>query len=88
MEDLAALKAVSRLREHEERRVQERRRNIVVLILRHLCDNGYTESYERLCTESGVSLLKVLLACLLACYELWKPGPPNAPHRRTPRLPE
>ena len=65
MEDLAALKAVNRLREHEEKRVHERRRNIIVLILRHLCDNGYTESYERLCTESGVSLLKVLLLRML-----------------------
>jgi hypothetical protein len=37
----------------------ERRRNTLVLIMRHLVDAGYVESYERLSAECNVSLQKV-----------------------------
>ncbi|KAG2428803.1 hypothetical protein HXX76_011503 [Chlamydomonas incerta] len=62
MSELAALKALSKAKESEEKRIQERRRNIIVLILRHLADHGYSDTYERLCTESNLTLQKVDVA--------------------------
>jgi len=56
MADLQAVKAMSKARDAEERRGQERRRNVVVLILRHLADYGYVDAYERLSAESQLSL--------------------------------
>lgn len=65
MSELAALKALSKAKESEEKRIQERRRNLIVLILRHLADHGYTDTYERLCTESNLSLQKVRVSDVL-----------------------
>ncbi|GLC47507.1 Katanin p60 ATPase-containing subunit A-like 2 [Pleodorina starrii] len=62
MSELAALKAISKAKESEEKRLQERRRNVLVLILRHLADHGYADTYEKLCTESNLSLQKVDVA--------------------------
>ena len=59
MSDLTAFKDLSKARETEAKKLAERRRNVLVLILRHLVDNGYVESYERLSTECNVSLSKV-----------------------------
>ena len=59
--DLAGIRSASKAREAEERRLQERRRSTLVLILRHLCDQGYIEAYERLAKESSVDLSKVRL---------------------------
>ena len=59
MAELQALKAASRAKESEEKRHAERRRNALVLIMRHLVDNGYTDTYERLSTESNLTLQKV-----------------------------
>lgn len=56
MADLQAMKALSKARDMEGKRLQERRRNTVILIMRHLCDYGYVETYERLCAESALSL--------------------------------
>lgn len=56
MADLTTLKALSKAREQDEKRAQERRRNTLVLIMRHLVDNGYVEAYERLSAESNLSL--------------------------------
>ncbi|GAX76581.1 hypothetical protein CEUSTIGMA_g4027.t1 [Chlamydomonas eustigma] len=58
MSDLQALKYVARAREAEEKRLSERRRHVLVLILRHLVDFGYIESYEKLSSESNLSLQK------------------------------
>lgn len=58
--DALLLKAAAKGREAQEKQQQERRRNTLVLILRHLLDCGYTDAYERLSTESNVSLSKVL----------------------------
>ena len=58
MSDLTALKHLSKARETEEKKLAERRRNVLVLILRHLVDYGYVEAYERLSTECNVSLAK------------------------------
>ncbi|KAG2495460.1 hypothetical protein HYH03_006405 [Edaphochlamys debaryana] len=59
MSELAALKALSKAKDSEEKRLQERRRNVLVLIMRHLVDHGYVETYERLCTETNLSLQKI-----------------------------
>ena len=59
MSELSALKHLSRARETEEKKLAERRRNVLVLILRHLVDYGYVDAYERLSTECNVSLSKV-----------------------------
>ena len=53
---LSALRAQTKAREVEERKQQDRRRAALVLILRHLCDNGYLGSIDALQAESGVSL--------------------------------
>jgi len=75
MSTLQALKAGSKAREAEERVRQERRRNALVLILRHLADHGYLGSLERLQAESHVSLERldvadnVDLGCVIQEYE-------------------
>ena len=38
----------------------DRRRNVLVLILRHLVDYGYVDAYEKLSTECNLSLNKVI----------------------------
>ena len=53
---MSALRAQTKAREVEERKQQDRRRAALVLILRHLCDNGYLNSIDALQAESGVSL--------------------------------
>jgi hypothetical protein len=58
MDALLANKA----REAVARREDLRRKATMVLVMRHLLDNGYIESYERLVAESNVSLTKVRLA--------------------------
>ncbi|MEW5306471.1 MAG: hypothetical protein WDW36_008933 [Sanguina aurantia] len=62
MSDLSALKALSKAREGEEKRLADRRRAILVLMLRHLADHGYSETYERLSVESNLSLGRVDVA--------------------------
>eukprot|EP00195_Chlamydomonas_chlamydogama_P007559 CAMPEP_0202907358 /NCGR_PEP_ID=MMETSP1392-20130828/42210_1 /ASSEMBLY_ACC=CAM_ASM_000868 /TAXON_ID=225041 /ORGANISM="Chlamydomonas chlamydogama, Strain SAG 11-48b" /LENGTH=97 /DNA_ID=CAMNT_0049596195 /DNA_START=126 /DNA_END=416 /DNA_ORIENTATION=- len=62
MSDLQALKALSKARESEEKRLAERRRNALVLIMRHLVDSGYIDAYEKLSTECNLSLNKVDVA--------------------------
>uniref|UniRef100_A0A7S3VHK4 Katanin p60 ATPase-containing subunit A-like 2 n=1 Tax=Dunaliella tertiolecta TaxID=3047 RepID=A0A7S3VHK4_DUNTE len=60
--ELDNLRAVSQARVAEEKRMVERRRNTLVLIMRHLVDAGYVESYERLSAECNLSLQKVDVA--------------------------
>eukprot|EP00741_Cyanophora_paradoxa_P003742 tig00000093_g3637.t1 len=55
---LASIKAANEAKEKQERIDQERKRACLVLIARHLIDNGYVESSERLQAESGMSLQK------------------------------
>ncbi|KAK9830191.1 hypothetical protein WJX72_010220 [[Myrmecia] bisecta] len=59
MSVLQAIKSQNQARELEDRRLQLRRRNLLVLILRHLCDQGYVQALEKLCTEANLSLAKV-----------------------------
>lgn len=67
MSELQALKALSKAKESEEKRLAERRRNLLVLILRHLVDHGYVDSYDRLSTETNLSLNKVCLLSFFTC---------------------
>ncbi|TPX68798.1 hypothetical protein CcCBS67573_g07060 [Chytriomyces confervae] len=59
---------VSRLREHadiraaEELKTEQRKRNLMVLIMHHLQSHGYSDAVARLQTESNLSLKKVTAA--------------------------
>ena len=67
MSDITAIKHLSRSRETEEKKLAERRRAVLVLILRHLIDYGYVDAYERLSTECNVSLSKVMRDIMISC---------------------
>lgn len=69
MATLSAIKAQSKARDIEERRALERKRNVMVLVMRHLADHGYVESYERLCSEANLSLDRVRAFAL--CTRSW-----------------
>lgn len=56
--DAALLKATARSRDAQEKREAERRRALLVLILRHLADHGYVDSLDRLSTECNLCLDK------------------------------
>jgi katanin p60 ATPase-containing subunit A1 len=56
--DPVLLKAAARGREVQEKREAERRRALLVLVLRHLADHGYIEAADRFSTEANVSLSK------------------------------
>eukprot|EP00002_Diphylleia_rotans_P011459 TRINITY_DN2264_c0_g3_i4.p1 TRINITY_DN2264_c0_g3~~TRINITY_DN2264_c0_g3_i4.p1 ORF type:complete len:504 (+),score=111.93 TRINITY_DN2264_c0_g3_i4:96-1607(+) len=56
------MKVNSEARQIEEKRQEERRKNIIILILNHLSEFGYLDSLERLEAESGVSLSKYEVA--------------------------
>jgi hypothetical protein len=51
--------SASRGREADEKRAQERRRALMVLVLRHLADCGYSDAYAALSAETGLSLTKL-----------------------------
>jgi katanin p60 ATPase-containing subunit A1 len=57
--DAVLIKAAAKGREAQARQEQERRRALIVLVLRHLMDQGYLDAHERLSAESNVSLTKV-----------------------------
>jgi katanin p60 ATPase-containing subunit A1 len=57
--DALLIKAAAKGREAQARQEQERRKALLVLVLRHLLDHGYIEAHERLAAESNVSLTKV-----------------------------
>jgi hypothetical protein len=46
----------------EEKRLIDRRRNLLTLIARHLMDSGYVESATTLQAESSISLTKLDVA--------------------------
>ena len=56
MSTFHSVKTASQAKEQEDKKLQERRKALVVLILRHLCDFGYIETAERLQAESQVNL--------------------------------
>ncbi|KAI9091019.1 katanin p60 ATPase-like protein-containing subunit A-like 2 [Phlyctochytrium arcticum] len=60
--NLTRLKVSSEARQAEETRLQQRRRNLMVLILGHLEAHGYIDTIEKLQTEANVSLKNVRVA--------------------------
>lgn len=59
---LLAIKASSEANSAEQKRLAERKRNILVLIHQHLIESGYIEAAERLQHESGGVLSKFTVA--------------------------
>ena len=59
---LLAIKASSEANTAEQKRLAERKRNVLVLINQHLVENGYVEAAERLQHESGGVLSKFTAA--------------------------
>jgi hypothetical protein len=53
-----ALKASSEANTQEQKRLQERKRNILVLTHQYLVENGFIEAAERLQHEAGPSISK------------------------------
>jgi len=60
-----SMRMASQARDNEEKKTQERKKALLVLICRHLCDNGYVETAERLQSEGGASCA-VLWECTRA----------------------
>ena len=54
MASYQSLRMASQAKDNEEKKVQERKKALLVLICRHLCDYGYTEAATQLQTEGGV----------------------------------
>ena len=59
MASYQSMRMASQAKDNEEKKVQERKKALLVLICRHLCDYGYIESANQLQTEGGVSLQNV-----------------------------
>eukprot|EP00736_Rhodelphis_marinus_P007345 Rmarinus@m.21608 len=62
MSTLQSMKASTQAREADEKRLQDRKRNTLVLIIKHLCDYGYIDSAGALSQESGLSMDKLEVA--------------------------
>mmetsp|Transcript_45588 Transcript_45588/g.120526 ORF Transcript_45588/g.120526 Transcript_45588/m.120526 type:complete len:531 (-) Transcript_45588:2-1594(-) len=56
------IKHESEARQQEEKRIADRKRGIIVLVLRYFLDLGYTESTRQITNETGVSMEKVDVA--------------------------
>ena len=75
MASLSKTRAEHESRLNEERRKQERAKHLVVLMLQHLAQSGYTSSCEALQAESGVSLSQYEVADnieLLSALQEWE----------------
>lgn len=59
MASYQSMRMASQAKDNEEKKTQERKKALLVLICRHLCDFGYIESAERLQTEGGVCVAYV-----------------------------
>ena len=74
---LMALRANSEANTAEQKRLTDKRRNILILIHHHLIENGYVEAAERLQHETGNALCKfgvadnVDLGLILGEYEAY-----------------
>lgn len=56
--DAVLVRSTARARELQEKRESERRHALLVLVLRHLSDQGYLRAVDQLSAESGVSLTR------------------------------
>lgn len=59
MSTATALKFQNDAKQLACKRLQERKKGVMVLILRHLADSGYTDAYKKLETEAKISLDQV-----------------------------
>ncbi len=64
MSTATALKFQNDAKQLAAKRLQERKKGLLVLVLRHLADFGYKDAYKRLEAEAGVSLDQVMYANL------------------------
>ncbi len=64
MSTATALKFQNDAKQLAAKQLQERKKGLLNLILRHLADFGYREAYKRLETEAGLSLDQVIHANL------------------------
>ena len=48
-----SMRMASQARDNEEKKTLERKKALLVLICRHLCDYGYVDTAERLQSEGG-----------------------------------
>nr|CAG4712418.1 unnamed protein product [Naegleria fowleri] len=55
---LLKIKLQNKAREQQEKQIQDRKKGILVLMIRYLFDNGYLESAEKMQSETGISLKK------------------------------
>ncbi|KAL3137848.1 Katanin p60 ATPase-containing subunit A-like 2 [Trebouxia sp. C0009 RCD-2024] len=59
MSTVIATKFQSDAKQLASKRLQERKKSILVLILRHLADSGYIDAYKKLESEAKLSLDQV-----------------------------
>ena len=59
MSTATALKFQNDAKQMAVKRLQERKKSLLVLILRHLADSDYIETYRKLETEAGLNLSQV-----------------------------
>lgn len=62
----------SRAAKAAQRTAHTFQRNLIILVLRHLMDRGYRESYEALSRESGYSLQKLDVATNMSLSHILK----------------
>ena len=74
--ELERRRVSSRASRDAQRTTHVFQRNAIVLILRHLIDRGYRESYEALSRESGMSLQKFDVAVNMSLSHVLKVTPP------------
>ncbi len=61
MSTATTLKFQNDAKQMAAKRLQERKKGLLVLILRHLADSGYIDTYKKLETEASLSLEQVPL---------------------------
>lgn len=59
MSTAIATKFQNDARQLATKRLQERKKSVLTLILRHLADSGYIDAYKKLETEASLSLDQV-----------------------------
>lgn len=70
MSTATALKFQNEAKQLASKLLQERKKAILVLILRHLADSGYTDAYKKLEGEASLSLGQASSQVTLVCASL------------------
>lgn len=69
MASLAALTTLNKARELEERKAVERKKSILVLILKFLSDSGYIDSHEQLSKEANIKKASLSMFSLVSVVD-------------------